>query len=37
VLREISGGFKVIILTLVIAGAAAVIHPIEESEERKEA
>ena len=29
-LREISGGFKVIILTLVIAGAAALIHPVEE-------
>ena len=28
-LREISGGFKVIILTLLIAGAAAFIHPIE--------
>ena len=33
VLREISGGFKVIILTLVIAGAAAVIHPVEERKE----
>ena len=30
VLRDISGGFKVIILTLVIAGAAAFIHPVEE-------
>jgi predicted branched-subunit amino acid permease len=28
-LREISGGFKVIILTILIAGAAAFIHPIE--------
>ena len=28
-LREISGGFQVIILTLLIAGAAAFIHPIE--------
>ena len=37
VLKEISVGFKVIILTLAIAGAAAVIHPIEGSEERKEA
>ena len=30
-LREISGGFKVIILTLLIAGAAAFIHPIEDT------
>ena len=30
VLKEISGGFKVIILTLVIAGLAALIHPVEE-------
>lgn len=29
-LREISGGFKVIILTILIAGAAAFIHPIED-------
>ena len=29
VLRDISGGFKVIILTLLIAGAAAFIHPID--------
>ena len=29
VLREISGGFKVIILTLLIAGGAAFIHPID--------
>ncbi len=32
-LREISSGFRVIILTLVIAGAAAWIHPIEEDPE----
>ena len=31
VLRDISGGFKVIILTLLIAGAAAFIHPVEEA------
>ena len=30
VLKEISGGFKVIILTLVIAGVAALVHPVEE-------
>ena len=30
-LREISGGFKVIILTILIAGAAAFIHPIEDT------
>ena len=29
-LRDISGGFKVIILTILIAGAAAFIHPIED-------
>ena len=27
-LREISSGFRIIILTLVIAGVAAVVHPI---------
>lgn len=32
VLKAISGGFKVIILTLLIAGAAAVIHPIDDNE-----
>ena len=31
VLRDISGGFKVIILTLLIAGTAAFIHPVEEA------
>lgn len=31
-LKLISSGFRVIILTLVLAGAAAVIHPIEEEE-----
>lgn len=31
--REISGGFRIIILTILIAGAAAVIHPVEEKEE----
>ena len=30
-LRDISGGFKVIILTILIAGAAAFIHPIEDA------
>lgn len=30
-LRQISGGFKVIILTILIAGAAAFIHPIEDT------
>ena len=29
-LREISSGFRIIILTLVIAGIAAVVHPMEE-------
>lgn len=33
VLKEISGGFKVIILTLLIAGAAALIHPVDEMKE----
>ena len=33
VLSGISGGFRVIILTLLIAGAAAFIHPVEESKE----
>ena len=33
VLRDISGGFKVIILTLLIAGAAAFIHPIDTQDE----
>ena len=36
VLKDISGGFKVIILTLLIAGAAAFIHPVEEKKEVKE-
>ncbi len=35
-LREISSGFRVIILTLVIAGAAAWLHPIAEEEEASE-
>ena len=30
-LRSISSGFRVIILTILIAGIAAVIHPMEES------
>ena len=30
-LREISGGFKVIILSILIAGTAAFIHPIEDA------
>ena len=33
VLSTISGGFKVIILTLLIAGAAAFIHPIDEQKQ----
>ena len=33
VLKTISGGFKVIILTLLIAGAAAVIHPIDDNQQ----
>ncbi len=35
-LREISSGFRVIILTLVIAGAAAWLHPIADEEEASE-
>ena len=35
-LREISSGFRVIILTLAIAGAAAFIHPVDLSEDNKE-
>jgi predicted branched-subunit amino acid permease len=31
VLKTISSGFKVIILTLLIAGGAALIHPIDET------
>lgn len=34
VLRNISSGFRVIILTLVIAGIAAAVHPIEEEKEQ---
>ena len=30
-LKDISSGFRVIILTLVLAGIAATIHPIEEN------
>ena len=33
-LKEISSGFRIIILTIVIAGAAAWLHPVEESEAR---
>ena len=33
ILKTISGGFKVIILTLLIAGAAAVIHPIDDNQQ----
>lgn len=32
-LRSISGGFRVIILTLLIAGTAAFIHPVDENKE----
>ena len=32
VLKNISGGFKVIILTLLIAGAAAFIHPVDDKQ-----
>lgn len=35
VLSRISGGFRVIILTLLIAGTAAFIHPVDEAEEKE--
>ncbi len=36
VVREISPGFRIIILTIVIAGAAAVLFPIKEEQEQEE-
>ena len=35
-LKTISGGFKVIILTILIAGAAAFIKPVDESAGKEE-
>lgn len=35
ILKEISSGFRVIILTLVIAGAAAYLFPIKDEEEEQ--
>ena len=35
-LRDISSGFRIIILTLVIAGIAAIVHPIEDGEDENE-
>jgi hypothetical protein len=36
VLKNISSGFRVIILTVLLAGAAAVIRPIADAEEIEE-